>query len=96
MVDSNDDMLCVKSGADWLGWQAGVPSENVLFEDCEVRSGHGLTLGSEMSGGIRNGEYISHRKKRSHRKSSLIRIAHQPTKCRLHFLKTRFCSGTVQ
>jgi hypothetical protein len=23
MVDSNDDMLCVKSGADWLGRQAG-------------------------------------------------------------------------
>ena len=50
-------MLCVKSGEDWLGRNAGVPSENVLFEDCEVRSGHGLTLGSEMSGGIRNVTY---------------------------------------
>jgi polygalacturonase len=57
MVDSNDDMLCVKSGADWLGRQAGVPSENILFEDCEIRSGHGLTLGSEMSGGVRNVTY---------------------------------------
>ena len=25
MVDSNDDHLCVKSGADWLGRRAGVP-----------------------------------------------------------------------
>ena len=54
MVDSNDDMLCVKSGAGWLGWNANIPSENILFENCEVRSGHGLTLGSEMSGGVRN------------------------------------------
>jgi polygalacturonase len=57
MVDSNDDMLCVKSGANWLGRHAGVPSENILFEDCEIRSGHGLTLGSEMSGGVRNVTY---------------------------------------
>ena len=88
MVDSNDDMLCVKSGANWLGRQAGVPSENIIFQDCEIRSvrlhaclpvppchppaasipqltvrwhassqGHGLTLGSEMSGGVRNVTY---------------------------------------
>jgi polygalacturonase len=38
MVDSNDDMLCVKSGANWLGRQAGVPSENIIFQDCEIRS----------------------------------------------------------
>ena len=57
IVDSNDDMLCVKSGANWLGRHAGVPSENILFEDCEIRSGHGLTLGSEMSGGVRNVTY---------------------------------------
>lgn len=53
MVDSNDDMLCVKSGAGFLGRQAAVPSQNILFQDCEIRSGHGLTLGSEMSGGVR-------------------------------------------
>ena len=57
MVDSNDDMLCMKSGAGWLGRHAGVPSENIIFEDCEIRSGHGLTLGSEMSGGVRNVTY---------------------------------------
>ena len=122
MIDSNDDHLCVKSGADWLGRHAAVPSENVLFEDCEVRgvsspsfwgygvvpvtvagvgrggtgawgawgawgegvvarglredrpwtlahalalwftplqvrSGHGMTIGSEMSGGARNITY---------------------------------------
>ena len=56
-IDSNDDHLCVKSGADWLGRQAAVPSENITFENCEIRSGHGMTLGSEMSGGIRNVTY---------------------------------------
>merc|ERR1712232_512176 len=30
------------------------PSENVTFEDCAVTSGHGLTLGSDASGGVRN------------------------------------------
>ena len=30
------------------------PSENVLFENVEVRNGHGLTIGSEASGGMRN------------------------------------------
>ena len=29
-------------------------NNDILIEDCEIRSGHGITLGSEMSGGIRN------------------------------------------
>ena len=50
--DVGDDALCCKSGADFLGRGVGLPSRNVLFEDIEVRNGHGLTLGSEASGGL--------------------------------------------
>lgn len=32
----------------------GLPTENVLVENCEFRNGHGVTIGSEMSGGVRN------------------------------------------
>ena len=57
LLDVADDELCCKSGADWLGRQVGMPTKNVLFEDCEVRNGHGLTLGSEASGGMFNVTY---------------------------------------
>jgi polygalacturonase len=55
--DVGDDALCCKSGADWLGRDVGLPSKNVLFENIEVRNGHGLTLGSEASGGMKNITY---------------------------------------
>jgi len=54
IIDAADDALCIKSGADWLGRHVDRPTENVLFEDIEVRNGHGLTLGSDCSGGARN------------------------------------------
>jgi len=64
VLDVSDDALCVKSGMDWLGRRAGGcnaagecvgrPTENVLFTDNEVRNGHGLTIGSDAAGGVRN------------------------------------------
>ena len=39
--------------------QVGIPSKNVLFDRVEVRNGHGLTLGSEASGGMLNITYRS-------------------------------------
>ena len=53
-IDAADDALCIKSGADWLGRKVNRPTENVLFTNIEVRNGHGLTLGSDCSGGARN------------------------------------------
>ena len=32
------DALCIKSGADWLGRHVHRPTENVLFENIEVRA----------------------------------------------------------
>ena len=54
IIDAADDALCIKAGADWLGRHVNRPTENVLFENIEVRNGHGLTLGSDCSGGARN------------------------------------------
>ena len=55
IVDTGDDGLCIKSGKDASGRRIGVPTEDVLIEDCTVYEGHGgFTIGSEMSGGVRN------------------------------------------
>jgi polygalacturonase len=53
--DVGDDAICLKSGANAPGRRIGVPTENVLIEDCVVYHGHGgVTIGSEMSSGVRN------------------------------------------
>lgn len=54
IIDAADDALCIKSGADWLGRHVHRATANVLFTNIEVRNGHGLTLGSDCSGGARN------------------------------------------
>jgi polygalacturonase len=54
-LDVGDDALCMKSGAGADARKSGRPTENVLIEDCTVYHGHGgFTIGSEMSGGVRN------------------------------------------
>ena len=53
--DVGDDAICLKSGINEAGRRIGVPTENVLIEDCIVYHGHGgVTIGSEMSSGVRN------------------------------------------
>lgn len=53
--DVGDDGICLKSGKDAAGRRIGVPTEDVLIEDCTVYHAHGgFTIGSEMSGGVRN------------------------------------------
>jgi polygalacturonase len=55
IIDTGDDGLCLKSGMNQSGRRLGVPTEDVLIEDCTVYEGHGgFTIGSEMSGGVRN------------------------------------------
>ncbi|HEV2781595.1 MAG TPA: glycoside hydrolase family 28 protein [Actinophytocola sp.] len=53
--NTNDDCVAVKAGRDEDGHRVGVPSQNILVEDC-LLSGRwgGITVGSEMSGGVRN------------------------------------------
>lgn len=53
--EAGDDGICLKSGRDASGRRIGVPTEDVLIEGCTVYHAHGgFTIGSEMSGGVRN------------------------------------------
>ena len=53
--DAGDDAICVKSGRDEFGRKRGRATEDLLVSDCIVYHGHGgFTIGSEMSGGVRN------------------------------------------
>ena len=54
--DAGDDGICIKSGKDKDGRRRGRPCENVVVSGCTVFAGHGgFVVGSEMSGGVRNG-----------------------------------------
>jgi polygalacturonase len=53
--DVGDDAICIKSGKDKEGRERGMPTENLLVDNCKVFAGHGgFVVGSEMSGGARN------------------------------------------
>ena len=53
--DVGDDAICIKSGKDKEGRDRGMPTENLIVDNCIVYHGHGgFTVGSEMSGGARN------------------------------------------
>ena len=53
--DVGDDAICIKSGKDREGRDRGIPNENLIVKNCVVFHGHGgVTVGSEMSGGVRN------------------------------------------
>jgi polygalacturonase len=52
-IDTGDDNIAIKSGLVERG-EPNVPSENVVIRDCTFRAGHGLSIGSETAGGVRN------------------------------------------
>ncbi len=53
--DVGDDAICIKSGKDEDGREVGKPCENLVIRNNIVYHGHGgVTVGSEMSGGVRN------------------------------------------
>jgi len=57
--DVGDDAICIKSGKDADGRKRARPTENLVIENCIVYHGHGgVTIGSEMSGGVKN-VYVS-------------------------------------
>ena len=50
-----DDCIAVKSGKIYMGRKYKRPSENIVITHCLMENGHGaVTIGSEMSGGVRN------------------------------------------
>lgn len=54
-IDAGDDAICIKSGKDEDGRKRGIPTENVIVDNCTCYHGHGgFVVGSEMSGGVKN------------------------------------------
>jgi len=51
---NGDDCIAIKSGKNPEGYFVGKPTENVYISNCIFKEGHGISIGSEISGGIRN------------------------------------------
>lgn len=51
---TNDDSICIKSGRDSDGIMTNIPSHDIEISDCTILKGFGITIGSEVSGGIFN------------------------------------------
>ena len=51
---SGDDTLCVKSGIDFFGQRYNRPSRDIVFRNITTGGGYGITIGSEVSGGVEN------------------------------------------
>jgi polygalacturonase/lysophospholipase L1-like esterase len=55
IFDTGDDCIAIKSGRNRDGRRINVPSENIVIQGCQMKDGHGgVTIGSEISGGVRN------------------------------------------
>ena len=53
--NTGDDCIAIKSGRDADGRRVNVPSQNLVIQNCNFANGHGgITLGSEMTGGVKN------------------------------------------
>lgn len=51
---TGDDAIAIKSGKNPEGNRINRPSRQIRIFDCESTGGHGITIGSEMSGGVRD------------------------------------------
>jgi len=53
--DTGDDCIAIKSGRNADGRRLRAPSEHIVVRGCRMKNGHGgVTIGSEISGGVRN------------------------------------------
>lgn len=53
--DTGDDCIAIKSGRNNDGRRLNTPTENVIIRNCTMKDGHGgITIGSEITGGVRN------------------------------------------
>ena len=59
VFDTGDDGITIKSGRDEEGRKRGMPTKDVIIDNCTVYRSHGgFVIGSEMSGGVNN-MYVS-------------------------------------
>lgn len=53
--DTGDDCIAIKSGRNADGRRLNKPTQNIIVKNCRMKDGHGgITVGSEISGGVRN------------------------------------------
>lgn len=53
--NTGDDCIAIKSGRNNDGRRVAIPSENIVIQNCQMLDGHGgITIGSEISAGVRN------------------------------------------
>ena len=52
LIDVGDDNVAIKSGRKVAGREFGC--ENIFISDCVFKHGHGMSIGSESVGGVRN------------------------------------------
>lgn len=52
VIDTGDDDVAIKSGLVERG-DPDVPSTDITIRDCDLRNGHGLSIGSETAAGVR-------------------------------------------
>jgi exo-poly-alpha-galacturonosidase len=50
--DTGDDCIAIKSGKNPEGYFVAKPTKNVRITNCNFKRGHGISIGSEMSGGV--------------------------------------------
>jgi polygalacturonase len=53
LIDTGDDNIAIKSGLVERG-DPDVPSAHITVRDCDLRNGHGLSIGSETAGGVQD------------------------------------------
>uniref|UniRef100_A0A6B2L660 Pectate lyase superfamily protein domain-containing protein n=1 Tax=Arcella intermedia TaxID=1963864 RepID=A0A6B2L660_9EUKA len=58
-IANGDDMIAIKSGFNMAGILFGKPTKNVIIRDSLFADGHGLSIGSETSGGIYNISFLN-------------------------------------
>lgn len=51
---TGDDCIAIKAGRDWSGRMVNISTTNVLAENNNFFQGHGVSIGSETSGWVRN------------------------------------------
>lgn len=51
---TGDDCIAIKAGRDWSGRMVNISTVNVLAENNFYLKGHGVSIGSETSGWVRN------------------------------------------
>ncbi|WP_029273497.1 glycoside hydrolase family 28 protein [Flavobacterium sp. KJJ] len=53
--NTGDDCIAIKSGRDGDGRRVGIPSKNIIVQNCKMIDGHGgVVMGSEITAGVNN------------------------------------------